>query len=457
MWCTGLCLMLVAVGLTCCQQANAELVGYWSADSTGGAGTVLPNDQGNHDLDGEIFDADYTAGGAGHTGQPGDYAIEFPGEDEDYVIIPPTDLTFEEFTVTAWLNGVQTGDWAGIVVSRAAGQPIGIDFHGNAGQVNYIWNNDAQATWDFISDLDIPEDEWAFVALTITPDNATLYAGPKGGTLGSAVNDIPHDPQDNFHEWRWAEDDGFNGARNFAGLMDDVSMWDHALTEEELTSLFNGSETPLTLAGLAPGAKRLQAGDADQDLDFDQLDLVRVQVAAKYLTNQPATWGDGDWDGAPGGSPGSPPAGDGLFNQLDIIAALGTNLYLKGPYAAVRPSGAAGDDQTSIGYNAGTGEVWVDAPAGKDLTSVNIESASGIFTGAPAQNLGGSFDNDSDNNIFKATFGSSFGTLSFGNVAQTDLSQQAVADDLTVVGSLAGGGAWATWISSTCRFPSHPA
>jgi hypothetical protein len=29
----------------------------------------------------------------------------------------------------------------------------------------------------------------------------------------------------------------------------------------------------------------IQAGDADQDLDFDQFDLVRVQVAAKYLTS----------------------------------------------------------------------------------------------------------------------------------------------------------------------------
>ena len=57
-----------------------------------------------------------------------------------------------------------------------------------------------------------------------------------------------------------------------------------------------------------------------------------------------------------------------------------------------------------------------------ELTSVNIESASSIFTGAPAQNLGGSFDNDTDNNIFKATFGSSFGSISFGNVAKTTLA-----------------------------------
>ena len=65
----------------------------------------------------------------------------------------------------------------------------------------------------------------------------------------------------------------------------------------------------------------LQAGDADQDFDFDQLDLVQVQVASKYLSGHVATWGEGDWNGAPGGNPGNPPQGDGLFNQLAIVAA----------------------------------------------------------------------------------------------------------------------------------------
>ena len=78
------------------------------------------------------------------------------------------------------------------------------------------------------------------------------------------------------------------------------------------------------------------------------------------------------------------------------------------------------------------------------MTSINIDSAAGIFTGDPCANLGGSFDNcggpNNNNNIFKATFGSSFGSLSFGNVAQTGLTEDFVANDLTVVGSLAGGG-----------------
>jgi hypothetical protein len=188
----------------------------------------------------------------------------------------------------------------------------------------------------------------------------------------------------------------------------------------------------------------LEAGDANMDLSFDQLDLVKVQIAAKYLTGQSATWGEGDWNGAPGGSVGNPPVGNNQFDQADIIAALTAGKYLTGPYAALAGSTPAGtgigDNQTSIVYHAGTGELSVDAPAGTDLTSINIDSQAGIFTGESAQNLGGSFDNDSDNNIFKATFGDSFGTLSFGNVAQPGLSADFVANDLTAVGSLAGGG-----------------
>jgi len=209
-----------------------------------------------------------------------------------------------------------------------------------------------------------------------------------------------------------------------------------AATENWVFGLDNVS---LSLFG-GETVSELLAGDADQDLDFDQLDLVQVQIAAKYLTGQAATWGEGDWNGAPGGTAGNPPAGDGLFNQFDIIAAQQGATYLTGPYAALQANGQPADGQTSVIYNAGTGEVAVDAPAGVELTSINIDSASGIFTGEAAVNLGGSFDNDADGNIFKATFGSSFASISFGNVARTGLSEEFVLGDLTAVGSLSGGG-----------------
>ena len=109
-------------------------------------------------------------------------------------------------------------------------------------------------------------------------------------------------------------------------------------------------------------------------------------------------------------------------------------------YAAIRSFGLQGDNQTSIVYDYRTGRLSIDAPSRAQLTAININSASGIFTGAPALNLGGAFDNDTDHNIFKTTFGGSFGSIGFGPVAQTDLSSRLLQEDLTVAGSLAGGG-----------------
>ena len=168
----------------------------------------------------------------------------------------------------------------------------------------------------------------------------------------------------------------------------------------------------------------LQAGDADQDLDFDQIDLVQVQISGKYLSGRPATWGEGDWNAAPGGSAGRPPRGDGLFNQLDILVAQVADIYLTGPYAAILPAGRANDRQTSIVYDSRSGELRVDTPVGIELTSIHIDSAAGIFTVDVAHNLGGSFDNDTDNNLFKATFGSSFGRPSDGQSREAQRQDQ---------------------------------
>ena len=54
--------------------------------------------------------------------------------------------------------------------------------------------------------------------------------------------------------------------------------------------------------------------------------------------------------------------------------------------------------------------------------------------------MDGAFDNFDAGNVFKATFGGSFGSLSFGNILPANLSEADVNADLTAVGSLAGGG-----------------
>jgi len=49
-------------------------------------------------------------------------------------------------------------------------------------------------------------------------------------------------------------------------------------------------------------------GDANKDdVIFDQFDIIQVLQAGKYLTGQPATWEEGDFNH------------DGVFNQFDLI------------------------------------------------------------------------------------------------------------------------------------------
>lgn len=178
----------------------------------------------------------------------------------------------------------------------------------------------------------------------------------------------------------------------------------------------------------------LSPGDANRDFVFDQQDIVQVLQAGKYLTGEAATWGEGDWDGGPGGYPGKPPPGDSIFDQQDIVAALQTGNYLNGSYAAMRPGGTRGDEQTSIIYDARTGEIAIDAPASNQLTSINIDSDAGIFANRPVP-----YDVDPRYNIFEAKFGHAFGSVSFGKVAQLGLSEDSIVNDLTVVGSLGDG------------------
>lgn len=59
--------------------------------------------------------------------------------------------------------------------------------------------------------------------------------------------------------------------------------------------------------------------------------------------------------------------------------------------------------------------------------------------GDPCVGCGG-FIECPENNLARLSFGPSFGSFSCGSVAMAGLSENFVASDLTVVGSLAGGG-----------------
>jgi hypothetical protein len=94
-------------------------------------------------------------------------------------------------------------------------------------------------------------------------------------------------------------------------------------------SLSRLGTSPLAWIGQAPSPGSAEfvvqdPGDADGNGRFDVVDIQQVIQAGKYLSDQSASFAEGDWNE------------DGVFNQLDIIAALQAGTYVPGALAAER-------------------------------------------------------------------------------------------------------------------------
>ena len=73
------------------------------------------------------------------------------------------------------------------------------------------------------------------VALTIQPDKATLYVYSDTNGLQSGVNNISHVPQ--TIDALEIGSDSVDYARTFNGLVDDVRIYNRALTAQEILDL----------------------------------------------------------------------------------------------------------------------------------------------------------------------------------------------------------------------------
>ena len=103
----------------------------------------------------------------------------------------------------------------------------------------------------------------------------------------------------------------------FNGALDEVAFYTKALNEERILAHYEA----LFEALVAPFEPK--AGDANEDRSVDTADIVQILAAAKFETQQPATFGEGDF------------TGDGFFDTADIVAMLAEGLFETGPYASL--------------------------------------------------------------------------------------------------------------------------
>jgi hypothetical protein len=110
-------------------------------------------------------------------------------------------------------------------------------------ELAYTWNNNSSLTWNWDSLLFPPLNNWSFIALTITPNDATLYlyyvdVNTGETNLFKAVNPIPHTAEAFNGGIIRIGDDTFDNFRVFPGSLDEMAVFGHSLSESQIQSLF---------------------------------------------------------------------------------------------------------------------------------------------------------------------------------------------------------------------------
>jgi photosystem II stability/assembly factor-like uncharacterized protein len=163
----------------------------------------------------------------------------------DYLETPTINLNKEdgsnnnEVTLMAWVkpNGVQSAYCSIIGTTSGSVELIVRDNN----KLGLAWNG---ATWDWTSGLTLTSNEWAHVALVVTPTDFKLYLNGK-----EAINTTDPAALDLATTWRIGIDRGETN-RTFKGLIDEVCLYNRALTKEELREKMHLMKNPATDASL---------------------------------------------------------------------------------------------------------------------------------------------------------------------------------------------------------------
>lgn len=252
-------------------------VAFWPLTETNDPSTgILPAyDASGHNLDGLY--GQYT--GNGFDGVAGPQAPTFPGfatnntallttfdQTNSWVNLPPLNLDTNAVTIAMWINPSIGGvsPFSGLLFNRNGNDAAGFGFGGTVNsstevaELGYTWNTNSSGTWGFNSGLYPVPGIWNFVALVVQSNQATIYLyyiDPNTGQpdLYSAVNPIPHGPEQFSGGASWLGDDEAALNRVFNGSISSAAVFNSALSIDQILALFGKgagiSEVAPTISG----------------------------------------------------------------------------------------------------------------------------------------------------------------------------------------------------------------
>lgn len=202
--------------------ASASLKYHWKLDD--GTGSLAADSTGSG-LNGTVLGAAWTPGVLGG-------ALSFDGVDDTVTMATPN-LSTNTCTIAGWVKRIGTqAQYAGLVFSRSGANTCGLHF-GTANELRYTWKGTG---YTFNSGMVPSDGVWTFVALVISPTNARFYMDD-----GSGLVTVAHNSTQQVVTFgsalRLGRDPNGGPPRYFKGLLDDMRVYDAALSAEEILAL----------------------------------------------------------------------------------------------------------------------------------------------------------------------------------------------------------------------------
>jgi hypothetical protein len=215
-------------GLALTNRADAGLVAWWKLDE--GSGTAALDSSGNGN------DARFQGAPAWVDNGKFGKALRFNGT-SDYLAAPDSDsldINGDQLSIAAWINGETWGGSRHIVRKIAdSGTSAIYLIRAQATAVRADLSTSAGAT-SVLGTTALPVGEWVHIALVYNGAEARIYVNGKPDTAMNISGAITE--SNNELRIGRGEPSGY-----FLGMIDDIRLYNHALTEAELASAMEGS------------------------------------------------------------------------------------------------------------------------------------------------------------------------------------------------------------------------
>jgi hypothetical protein len=237
------------------------LVGWWPFNGNANDESLNGN---NGTLNGPILSSDRF----GNTNSSYNFA-----NTTDFISVNPTQVNITGYTFTAWFKkATDTGGGTFFVGSMFPSNVYGLLMGvGNNLEIGFGAENGSNSVWTYSNFANYFDNDWHFISavyscnsglmidstnLTILVDNVILVKDQR--VFGNDQSQVTSPINNNINTIIGNYTYNQNGS--FRGILDDIGIWNRALSQEEITELFNAPNCSNNLT-ISPALNQLEIGN----------------------------------------------------------------------------------------------------------------------------------------------------------------------------------------------------